>query len=58
MNEQKQKFNCHLGESKQLCFADNLADLTLVHGPLYHLQSGNERIKAIKEAKRVCRKKE
>ncbi|MDO1450839.1 class I SAM-dependent methyltransferase [Rhodocytophaga aerolata] len=56
MSEHKQKFTCYLGESKRLCFADNLADLVLVHGPLYHLQSGSERIKAIKEAKRVCKK--
>ena len=52
----KQKFNCTLGEARSLEFPDNFADMVILHGPLYHLQSRNERLKAITEAKRVCKK--
>ena len=52
----KQKFHCHLGASNELCFADNSADMVILHGPLYHLQSKRERYRAIKEAKRVVKK--
>lgn len=53
----KRKFQCHLGEAKNLCFPENFADIVILHGPLYHLQSHYERSKSIKEAKRVCKNK-
>lgn len=36
-------------------FEDNTFDLTLVFGPMYHLKSKEEKIKALAEAKRVTR---
>jgi len=52
----KHSFSCSLGEARDLDFPDNFADMVILHGPLYHLQSRKERLKAIKEAKRVCKK--
>lgn len=52
----KQKFACHLGEAKELPFRDNYAEMVILHGPLYHLQSNRERHQAIKEAKRITKK--
>src|SRR5476649_1018832 len=47
----KKPFKSLLGESQKLDFADNFADVVIMHGPLYHLQLKEERIKAIAEAK-------
>lgn len=54
-NKAKKPFNRLLGEAQKLDFADNFADLVILHGPLYHLQSKPERIRAISEAKRVLK---
>lgn len=51
----KNKFRVQLGEARDLDFPDNFADLVILHGPLYHLQSKKDREKAIGEAKRVAR---
>ena len=37
-------------------FDDNTFDLTLLFGPMYHLISKEEKIKALKEAKRITKK--
>ena len=37
------------------CLADDTYDLTLVLGPLYHLYTGEEQMKALREAVRVTR---
>lgn len=37
-------------------FKDNSFDLTLVFGPMYHLYTIEDKVKALKEAKRVTRK--
>ncbi|MFI5161725.1 MAG: class I SAM-dependent methyltransferase [Sphingobacteriales bacterium] len=51
----KKPFKSILGEAQKLDFPDNFADIVILHGPLYHLQLKEERIKAIAEAKRVLK---
>jgi ubiquinone/menaquinone biosynthesis C-methylase UbiE len=51
----KRSFKSLLGEAQKLDLQDNLADVVILHGPLYHLQSKVERIRAITEAKRVLK---
>ncbi len=48
-------FYVHYGEAKKLDFPDDFADIVILHGPLYHLQSERDRYLAIKEAKRVVK---
>ncbi|MBU2913840.1 class I SAM-dependent methyltransferase [Reichenbachiella agariperforans] len=52
----KNKFSVHLGESRKLEFPSDFADLIILHGPLYHLQKGEDRDLTISEAKRVLKK--
>ncbi|MBA5791696.1 class I SAM-dependent methyltransferase [Flavobacterium sp. xlx-214] len=51
----KNKFKVVKGESRNLDFPNNFADLIILHGPLYHLQNRNDRIQTINEAKRVLK---
>lgn len=51
----KKPFKSLLGEAQKLELADNIADVVIMHGPLYHLQSKTDRIRAISEAKRVLK---
>ncbi|MEE1945933.1 class I SAM-dependent methyltransferase [Pedobacter sp. KR3-3] len=51
----KTPFKSLLGEAKKLPFADNSIDVVILHGPLYHIQNREERLAAIKEAKRVLK---
>ncbi|GGH12345.1 class I SAM-dependent methyltransferase [Sphingobacterium alkalisoli] len=51
----KNKFSVHIGESRKLEFANNYADLIILHGPLYHLQRKEDRESTICEAKRVLK---
>lgn len=44
-----------VGDATSLPFSDNLFDVVLLLGPLYHLTDRRERVKAIAEAKRVLR---
>lgn len=55
-NKLKNKFSVHLGESQNMKFPNNFADLVILHGPLYHLQKKEDRDLAIREAKRVIKK--
>lgn len=43
------------GDARALRFADASADAVLLLGPLYHLPDRAERLKALAEARRVCR---
>ncbi len=52
----KKPFKAILGEARNLSFADESADVVILHGPLYHLQEKQARIDAVKEARRVLRK--
>lgn len=48
-------FRCILGEARNLPFENASFDLVILHGPLYHLQLQNERLQAIKEARRIVK---
>jgi 2-polyprenyl-3-methyl-5-hydroxy-6-metoxy-1,4-benzoquinol methylase len=54
-NKAKKTFKTQLGEAQKLELGDNFADVVILHGPLYHLQSKADRIRAITEAKRVLK---
>lgn len=49
------KFKCILAEARSLPFDDGSFDLVILHGPLYHFQDQADRLKAIKEARRIIR---
>lgn len=53
----KKPFKSLLGAACHLDLADGLADVVILHGPLYHLQSKADRIQAISEAKRILKPK-
>jgi len=55
-NKIKNKFSVQIGESRKLEFPDNIADMVILHGPLYHLQKKEDRDISISEAKRVLKK--
>ena len=52
----KNSFSVEIGEAKNLPYKNDIADLVILHGPLYHLQKKEDRIQAILEAKRVLKK--
>ncbi len=45
----------HLGDARKLPFEDSMADVTIVHGPLYHLPEHADRIRTLTEARRVLK---
>jgi ubiquinone/menaquinone biosynthesis C-methylase UbiE len=47
--------SAEIGDARDLRFPDESADAVLLLGPLYHLQERDDRIKALSEARRVCR---
>jgi len=49
------RFTVLRGEARKLELATDSIDLLILHGPLYHLQDREERLKAIREALRVTR---
>nr|WP_199076695.1 class I SAM-dependent methyltransferase [Pedobacter sp. ASV19] len=51
----KKPFQCLLGESRNLAIPSGTADVVILHGPLYHLQSKQDRIISVKEALRVLK---
>jgi ubiquinone/menaquinone biosynthesis C-methylase UbiE len=51
----KKSFKSLLGEAQKLDLSDSSANMVILHGPLYHLQSKTDRIQAIAEAKRVLK---
>ena len=51
----KKSFKSILGESRKLELPDNYADVVILHGPLYHLQLKEDRVKSITEAGRVLK---
>lgn len=48
-------FHCQLGEAQNLDLQSEIADLVILHGPLYHLQEETQRFKALTEARRVLK---
>lgn len=55
-NQSIKKFTVLQGDSRNLPFENNFADIVILHGPLYHLQKKEDRLKTIGEAKRVLKK--
>jgi ubiquinone/menaquinone biosynthesis C-methylase UbiE len=51
----KKGFKCFFGEASKLEFENNFADIVIFHGPLYHLQDKEDRLKALTEARRVLK---
>ena len=49
-------FKALLAEAQQLDLPDHMADIVILHGPLYHLQQKEDRLRAIGEAKRLLKK--
>jgi SAM-dependent methyltransferase len=50
------RFGVRLADARGLPFADESFDAVLLLGPLYHLGDGEERARALREARRVCRR--
>jgi SAM-dependent methyltransferase len=48
-------FRCILGDARSLPFNNADFDLVILHGPLYHLQFQDDRLLALKEARRIIR---
>lgn len=52
-----EKVKCWSGDARDLHFLDDESfDITLIFGPLYHLHSEEDKLKALSEAKRVTKK--
>jgi SAM-dependent methyltransferase len=49
------QFGAHLGDARQLPFADAVADAVVMMGPLFHLVTPEDRHQALSEAFRVVR---
>jgi ubiquinone/menaquinone biosynthesis C-methylase UbiE len=47
--------SAEVGDARELRFPDESADAVLLLGPLYHLPERDDRIRALSEARRVCR---
>jgi len=47
--------SAELGDARKLSLADESVDAALLLGPLYHLIDATDRIRALSEARRVCR---
>ncbi len=45
--------SCRVGDARALDFADATADAVLMFGPLYHLQDQDDRLRALREARRT-----
>jgi ubiquinone/menaquinone biosynthesis C-methylase UbiE len=48
-------FEAELGDARTLRFADGSVDAAILFGPLYHLVERDDRLLALREARRVCR---
>ena len=54
-NRQPGLQSCEVGDARSLAFADASVDAILLLGPLYHLVEREERLKALREARRVLK---
>ncbi len=55
ISQKNDKIKAVKGNALKLKFADNYFDIALLFGPLYHLFSFDDKLKAINEAKRVLK---
>jgi ubiquinone/menaquinone biosynthesis C-methylase UbiE len=53
--ENKSLASIKLGDARDLPYEDEMFDMVLLFGPLYHLQKKEDRLKCISEAKRVLK---
>lgn len=51
----KNKFTIHQAEARNIPLQNHIADIVILHGPLYHLQHSEDRSRAILEAKRLLK---
>lgn len=51
----KNKFEVIKGEAQNLPFPDRMADVVIMHGPLYHLQDRSDRVESLVEAYRILK---
>ena len=57
LESKHEKVNLWPGDARNLSFLDDESfDMTLVFGPLYHLHTDEDRLKALGEAKRITRR--
>jgi ubiquinone/menaquinone biosynthesis C-methylase UbiE len=47
--------SCRVGDARALDFPDAVADVVLMLGPLYHLTERTDRVRALREARRVLK---
>jgi ubiquinone/menaquinone biosynthesis C-methylase UbiE len=47
--------SCQVGDARELPFNDEMADVALLLGPLYHLTDAAERLRSLREAHRVLK---
>jgi ubiquinone/menaquinone biosynthesis C-methylase UbiE len=47
--------SCRVGDARRLAFDDASVDAVLLHGPLYHLTAIEDRLRALREARRILR---
>lgn len=56
LESRHEKVNCWPGDARDLSFLDdNTFDITLLFGPLYHLHTEADRLKALSEVKRITK---
>ena len=56
IKEKNENIKCILGYADKIKMPDEYFDITLLFGPMYHLISHEDKIKAINEAKRITKK--
>ncbi len=49
-------FHCHHGDARSLDFPDRFAEAVLLFGPLYHLTTKADRLRALHESRRILKK--
>ena len=54
-NRSRSLASCEVGDARSLGFPDEVADAVLLFGPLYHLTTAADRVRALAEAARVLK---
>ena len=56
IEKKRPDLKAYQGNALNLKFEDNSFDIVILFGPMYHLMTMEDKINALKEAKRVCKK--